>query len=83
MHLETHGAPRGLSEESTFSLLFRQFRGAVGGNQAGRPRRVNSLGEDGEEEIVLQISQWLGFPGAWLARGTSLVHRFGDLDPAR
>ena len=32
------------------SLSSRQFRGAVGGNQAGRPRRVNSLGEDGEED---------------------------------
>lgn len=43
---------------------------------------MNSLGQGGEVEIVLEISQWLGFPAAWLARGTSLVHRFGDLDRA-
>ena len=78
VHPETHAAPRRAPSLSSL----RQSRGAVGGSQAGRPRRVNSLGQGGEVEIVLEISQWLGFPAAWLARGTSLVHRFGDLDRA-
>ena len=79
VHPETRAAPRRAPSLSSL----RQSRGAVRGSQAGRPRRVNSLGQGGEEEIALEIAQRLGLPAAWLARGTSPVHRFGDLDPAR
>ena len=79
---ETHGAPRGLSEESTFSLLSPVPRGS--GREPGGAAPEGEFPRGGwRGRLSWRFhSGWASPEPGWHG-GTSLVHRIGDLDPAR